>query len=166
MGEVVVSEGPFKDLSIFFVHLSPALEDDRLLEVQDLFKNVEKTSEAIIMGDLNSLSPHDPYDHQSLLKIFKNNNVIKYGTETLRFDVIKKIESFGLIDAATFIKYAFTSSTPTSSNKDMNHAANLRIDYAFLKNNLTQYLTKIEVVKNKNTELASDHYPLFIELHK
>lgn len=164
--EASVESGPFKDLHIFFVHLSPISEDNRLLEIEELLKYIEKLSEVIIIGDFNSLSPHDPYNQEELLKIFKENKVTKYGTQILRFDVIKKIESSGLADAANYLNYPFTASTPTPSNQDINHIANIRIDYAFLTKNILQHLKNIEIFKNNIADEASDHYPLFIDLLK
>ncbi len=164
--EATIENGLFKNFGIFFVHLSPISEDDRLLETRELLQNVAKFSEAIIMGDFNSLSPNDPYDQKELLQIFKKNNIIKYGTEKLRFDVIKKIESEGLVDTMNYLKHPFASTTPTPSNKDPNHSANIRIDYAFLTKNIIKYFKKAEVFKNEVADMASDHYPLFIELQK
>ncbi len=162
----IIENGPFKNLSVFFIHLSPVSEDARLLEINKLLKYTTKVPQAIIMGDFNSLSEHDPYNQKKLLNIFQKNNIIKYGTKKLRFDVIKEIELSGLIDATNYLKYPYSASTPTLSNKDINHIANIRIDYAFLTKNIIKYLKRVEIVKNKHTEIASDHYPLFIDLKK
>ena len=164
--EAKVKSGPYEGLSIFFVHLSPKLEDDRLLELEELFKNISQSEEVIIIGDFNSLSPHDSYDKDKLLEIFNAKNITKYGTDVLRFNVIEKVESFGFIDAANYLKYPFTASTPTPSNQDINHAANIRIDYAFLSKEILECLNKIEIVKNSVADQASDHYPLVINLIK
>lgn len=164
--EVIIKNGSFKDFHIFFVHLSPISEDARLLEVKELQKHIDKNTKAVIVGDYNSLSSHDPYNKKELLQIFKKNNITKYGTDKLRFDVIKKIESLKLTDATKYLKYPFTTTTPTPSNKDISHTANTRIDYAFLTKNILKYLKKVEVFKSKFADKASDHYPIYIELQK
>lgn len=162
--EAVIQSGPFSGLSIFFVHFSPINEDDRLLELTNLLPYVSEFSQVIIMGDINSLSANDSYDHKVLLSQFQKNNVVKYGTDVLHFDVINKIESLGFTDASSHLNYSFTTTTPTLSNKDINHNMPIRIDYAFLSKNVLKNLSKIEILKNSITNEASDHYPLYIEL--
>jgi endonuclease/exonuclease/phosphatase family metal-dependent hydrolase len=162
--EAVIKKGQFKGFSIFFVHLSPISENARLLEFKELLKYINKSKNAIIIGDFNSLSANDPYDKRNLLKIFQKNNIVKFGADKLRFDVIKKIESAELMDAVKYLKATFIVTTPTLSNKDINHIANIRIDYAFLTKNILKYLKKMEVFKNSVADKASDHYPLYIEL--
>lgn len=164
--EVIIKDGSYKNFHIFFVHFSPASEDARLLEVEELKKHIRKSSKAIVIGDYNSLSPLDPYNKKELLKIFKKNNIVKYGINKLRFDVINKIESLELIDATKYLKYPFITTTPTPSNKDISHTANIRIDYAFLSKNILKYLKKVEVVKSRVADTASDHYPIYIEFSK
>jgi len=163
--EAVIQIGPFKNLQIFFVHLSPKSEDARLLEIEKLLELIPKSSNVIVMGDFNSLSPHDPYNQEDLTEIFKAKKITKYGDKTLRFDVIEKIESL-MVDGARYLKFPFTNTTPTPSNEDEMHATDLRIDYVFLTENIVKYLKKIEILKNIKTEKASDHYPLFIDLKK
>ena len=158
--------GPFKGLSIFFVHFSPVSEAERLLETEELFKHVSKLNSSIILGDINSLSASDPYNRKKLLDILRKKNISKFGTDKLLFDVVKEFESMGLVDAARHLKYPFTFTTPTPSNKDFTHAANLRLDYAFLSKNVLKSLKKIKILKNKITNEASDHYPLIIKLSK
>lgn len=162
--KTTIIRGSFKGFNIFFIHLSPLSEKARLVEVEELLKYITKSSKAIIMGDFNSLSSSDPYNKKELLKIFQKNNIKKYGEKRLYFDVIKKIESSRFIDAVKVFNHPFEPTTPTPSNKDFNHATNIRIDYAFVTKNIIKNLKKIEVVKNKITNQASDHYPIFIEL--
>jgi len=163
--DVKIKNNFLRSLHIFFVHLSPTSENARLLETGELLKYI-KSSHSVVIGDLNSLSSHDPYDRRKLLQIFKKNKISKYGKGKLRFDVIKKIESSGFTDAAIHLKYPFVASIPTSSNTDKSHAAKIRIDYAFVTKNILQHLNKIEILRNNIADKASDHYPLSIELQK
>lgn len=162
--QVTPKEGKYEGLSIFFIHLSPVSEDDRLMELNKLLKYINKFPRSIIMGDFNSLSEHDLYNKRKLLSFFKKNKIKKYGVESLRFDVIKKIESFGLVDSMKYLKTPWTFSVPTSSNIDINHSVKMRVDYAFLTKNILKYLNKAEIFKNKPSDSSSDHYPFFIEL--
>jgi len=162
--EAKIKTGSFKNLGIFFVHLSPVSEDERLKELKELTRHIKKYSKVIVMGDFNSLSSHDPYNHKKLLEAFKKNKVTKYGIERLDFDVIKKIQHLGFIDAVDYLKLPFIATTPTASNEDLNHATKIRIDYAFLSKNILTNLKKVKIIKNKLTDKASDHYPIYIDL--
>ena len=164
--EAIIDDGSFKKFNIFFVHFSPVSEDARLLEVEEILKYIKKDSKAIVIGDFNSLSASDSYDEKNLLKIFQKNNIKKFGDNKLSFDVIKKIESSGLVDTVDYLKCPFVATTPTSSNKDISHATNIRLDYAFLTKNILKYLRKVKVLRNGIADRASDHYPIFIELSK
>jgi exodeoxyribonuclease-3 len=147
------------------VHLSPVSEEARLLEIKEVLSRAKKFSKSIIMGDLNSLSPHDSYNTENLVKILKEKNIIKYGENVLRFDVIKEIENEGYKDVRMITGQAFIPTTPTPYNKDPYHVAELRIDYAFVSNNMLGEVKKYEVIKDKKTDYASDHYPIYIELN-
>ncbi|MEI7765482.1 MAG: endonuclease/exonuclease/phosphatase family protein [bacterium] len=162
--QVILKEGKYKGLCVFFVHLSPISEEARLKELKKLLIYVKKHPEVIVMGDFNALSLKDPYNHKKLLHSFKEKNIVKYGVDQLRFDVVKKIESFGLFDSMNYLKIPFTFSVPTLSNRDINHAVALRVDYAFVTNGLLKHLKSAKIFKDKTSDIASDHYSFYIDL--
>lgn len=161
-----IQDGPFSDFQFFFLHLSPGSEEDRLKEVDVLLKKAPSSSPVILMGDFNSLSFHDAsqYEKEDLLGALRSNGIEKYGLEALRFDVIKKIEQAGFSDVFQCLHIPFQSTAPTLSNKDLAHAANLRIDYGFINQAGIPYLSGASVFKKNISDLASDHYPLVIDL--
>lgn len=161
-----VKSGLFSELEFYFVHLSPVSEDLRIAEIERFKKQVGLSKKTILMGDFNSLSWRDPYNKDRLLKTFQKFGIKKYGIERLRFDVIKKIESMGFVDGAYYLKSKFKPTTPTISNKDINHIAKIRIDYAFFSKDISNLVNKYKVVKSGVVEAASDHYPIIIELQK
>ncbi len=162
--QVVLKDEKYKGLNIFYVHLSPVSEDLRLKELERLLIRIKKFPKSIIMGDFNALSLKDPYNHKKLLSFFKEKNIVKYGINQLRFDVIKKMELFGLFDSMSYLKKPFTFSVPTISNTDINHALNIRVDYAFITKGLLKDLNEAKIFKNKIADFASDHYPFYIDL--
>ena len=166
IAQVEIKDGPFKNMNIFFLHLTPAGEDERLKETRILKKHLPKSDNFLIMGDFNSLSNRDPYDRVKLIRKFKKNKIVKYGAEKLRFDVIKTLEKNNLIDVSSFLKKKFTFTTPTPSNTDKSHAAKIRIDYAFTTKKLIKNIQNIQVSKGEMADKASDHYPLTVQLHK
>lgn len=163
--QVVVEGGEFKDTAVFFVHLSPVSEDVRLLEIEEIMNHATKNN-SIIMGDFNSLSPHDPYNKKELLNTFRKKQIRKYGESELRFDVIEEIERSGYVDAASYLNHPFTTSVPTAFNIDPSHETPLRIDYAFVSEHLAPSLRGAETHKTRHAEKASDHYPLSIDLER
>lgn len=164
--KVSLKKGPFKHLEVFFIHMSPKEESSRILEFKTLLKNKSPKKSGLIMGDLNSLSPCDPYDKTKLLKRFQKLGITKYGINNLKFDLIKEIEKKGFVDTHIHFQKKFISTVPTPFNTDPHHATKLRIDYAFINKEYLPFFKKIEILKNKNSNMASDHYPIFIDLQK
>lgn len=164
--KATILSGEFMDTEIFFIHLSPISETQRLTELNEIKKHIQKDSHVVIMGDFNSLSHKDKYNKKELLFLFKTQKIKKFGVQKLNFKVIKKVEKSGFIDTMNYSKLPFSHTVPTLSNQDPHHATKLRLDYAFVTKNLIKFLKKFEIVKNKYTEKASDHYPIYIELKK
>lgn len=162
--KVSLKEKKYNEFSFFFVHLSHVSEKDRLKEVKNLI-DIINNKPCIIMGDLNSLSDVDPYGEEILNK-FKKLNITKFGKEKLTFSVIKKLKKLRFIDVAEYLGKSFITSVPTPFNKDPYHAVPIRIDYAFVSRELISYIKNQNILKNKKSNLGSDHYPLFIDIEK
>jgi|GEM_PF-4667136 len=156
--------GPFADTHFFFVHLSPLLETDRLRELDITLPIASAFPHTAIMGDFNSLSPHDPYDRGGLLAALRAIDIKKFGERELAFDVIRRMESEGWIDAMRALKQPFAFSVPTPVNEDKYHVDALRLDYAFLSPGIASKLKDARIVRNEATDFASDHYPIVIDL--
>lgn len=161
-----ILEKNFKETKVIFVHLSPKTEDDRLKEIQEILSTKEIKNKTIIMGDLNSLSIQDGYNENILIKNLIKHSIHKFGDINIRFDVINKVIKNGFVDAVFYKKKKPVYTVPTSSNKDYTHAVKIRIDYAFVTKDLVKKIITAYVVKNRHSEKASDHYPLFLELKK
>jgi endonuclease/exonuclease/phosphatase family metal-dependent hydrolase len=150
--------------NVFYVHLDPRSEEERLKEFQIILKKLERSKTNIIMGDFNSLSPNDNYNKKVLLKKLKQNKVKKFGVKKIKFDVIKKIEKSGFVDIFKYLHKKFEPSTPTKFNTDINHKEKVRIDYAFIDKKHINKIKNCKVHKSKKTETASDHYPLYLDI--
>jgi len=152
-----------EDLAIFLVHLNPKDTDARLKEVRRLVELTRSYRHTVIMGDFNSLSPHDPYDHKALLKLLRKQNIEKFGVGQLRFDCIKFVEAQGFIDVMSTLNKPFTSTVPTPMNVDKMHAAPLRLDYVFISEGLRPFLRDATTLTTPLADSASDHYPLLVD---
>lgn len=151
------------EVAIVFIHLNPKTEADRIIEIKNLLNILKPHPQAIVMGDFNSLSPHDPYDRNELIANLKNKNITKFGSEQLSFDTIQTIESAGFIDCAANKNY-FAHTVPTPANDDPAHAIPLRIDYAFITPNLLPFVKNISIKNGGVFDRASDHFPLVLDM--
>lgn len=156
-----------KNLDIFFVHLSPVSEEERLNEIEIILNKIKEEKEVLILGDLNSLSPDDAYNKQALIDFFSQHQIKKYGDNDIETKVIDKLQHEDFIDIFKLFNKDFIASVPTLSNTDQNHAIPLRIDYAFVRgNSLIKKIASCKIIKNKVFNQASDHYPLILEIKK
>ena len=154
-----------KKLSIILTHLHSMGEDLRLKEI-DIIKNyVNKKEKVIFMGDLNSLSSKDNYNEPRLLKAMKKIKSNKFGERILRKEAIDKITKLGFIDSVRKFSKSFEYSVPTKYNKDQNHFGRLRLDYIFITKNLFKKLSKAKIIRTKETNQLSDHFPVVAEIN-
>ncbi len=150
-------------LSIASFHLTPYTEDLRLPEIDVIVSSQKGFENKILMGDANSLSPYDDYDSRKV-KTFNEVQLKKFTRNgQLRFDAIKKIMSHGYLDSALEMKRNRDYTAPTSINEDSVHS-DMRLDYIFVSEPLRPFLYTYYVVKNSLTQIASDHYPVVLEL--
>jgi exodeoxyribonuclease III len=161
---ISIVETPLGEISIASLHLTPYYEDLRLPEINIIVDYQKKYENRILMGDMNSLSKYDGYAPE-MIKTFNEMQMKKFTTDgKFRFDAIDKIMSNGYLDSAIEMKKNKISTAPTSINEYSAHS-NMRLDYIFISKNLFNRLNSYSAVKNKLTEKASDHYPIFIELN-
>jgi len=151
-------------LNIFLTHLTPGTEDSRMREMSQILSYVNSSDRVVIMGDLNSLSPHDPYRDSELLEIFRKSEIQKFGVDTIRKDLISKLQSAGFKDSSVLTDSPFEPTVPTRFNSDPAHATELRLDYVFLNRAVQKRLFKYDVLKTSETDQISDHYPVLVEL--
>jgi endonuclease/exonuclease/phosphatase family metal-dependent hydrolase len=118
----------------------------------------------IIAGDLNSLSPQDKYDKKKLTRgyvEFMNGRGKAKVRDMLTCKTIESILDEDLIDVYKKINDKTDFTMPTDlrcKNKD----SAVRLDYIFCSNGFE--IVDSGIVKNKSTEKASDHYPVYAVL--
>lgn len=151
-------------IAILFYHANPFAEDARVREITTLAAYCATFSHAVVMGDFNALSPHDPYAQRGTLSALQEKGIKKFGDTQLTFAAITAFEQAGMIDVAHALQLPFVPTTPTPFNHDAMHAVPVRIDYAFVTPSLLPHVESIEVVKNDLTNRTSDHYPLLLIL--
>lgn len=153
-----------KDLTILATHLNPYNPTNRLHEVKEILKHTNLKEKTILTGDLNSLSPHDNYDENDLLKLMGERKIIKFGKHKIEYTSIQLIENAGLHDAYLMKRKTFKHTAPTAANTDIAHLAKLRLDYFFINDLLKDNLEKIQIRQNSRTNQISDHFPIILWL--
>lgn len=153
------------EVAVTLLHLNPKDEDSRIAEIEVITELLHPYPYKILMGDFNSLSPHDPYNREELRTLFEAQGLTKFGSASLRFDCIRLIEERGFVDAMTALCKPFTPTVPTPANKDSAHAAPLRLDYLFVSQELQPFLQDARIVCDADTDRTSDHYPIVVDLN-
>ena len=152
-------------LHVLVAHLSPKTEDWRLREVPRINGLLTQHSNEpmFLMGDLNSLSPADPYP-PSLLKQLQQHGISKFGNDALRFDVITALQRAGWIDMLGLqgVGQGFHI-TVTEQSEDADHL-DLRLDYIFANKILAAKITDVRVASSVLIKKASDHSPVVAEV--
>jgi exodeoxyribonuclease-3 len=152
------------DIAVVGTHLSPYSEVVRLNEVKLILSAMESYDNKVVMGDMNSLANSDHYP-PNLIQDFNTGQLRKFTTDgKIQFDVIQDILDSGLTDTAVLLGKNHDTTAPTSVNTDAEHS-DMRLDYIFISKCMTDKLAQYYVVKNPTTEIASDHYPVCIEIN-
>ncbi|MEK6818913.1 MAG: endonuclease/exonuclease/phosphatase family protein [Nanoarchaeota archaeon] len=145
------------------VHPYPELVEKEKTEL--ITKVLESHKEPYILtGDFNSLSPDDNYNPEKLLEGYRKFMKDKAGfkiKDMLQCQMIKIVLTNGLIDTYKSKHEKFDYTVPTnlrSSNKE----SAARMDYIFCSRNFK--VVESGIIKNKFTEDASDHYPVYAVL--
>lgn len=147
------------------VHLSPANEEIRLREAKKVIRFAKKYPNCVIIGDFNSLAPNDPYNKIKLIKLFRKNNITKFGSKRIETRVMKKFFQSGFIDAVKlFSNKGIRYTVPTKKRADEKYVARLRYDYALASKTMILNIRGAKEIKNQYTNTASDHYPILLEI--
>jgi endonuclease/exonuclease/phosphatase family metal-dependent hydrolase len=135
-----------------------------------------KKSNYLLIGDLNSLSPLDKYNKKKMInswskfskgildmphkdrKISTTKDLVE---EMLKRDAVKEVSKKGLVDTYKKKNKNFDFTIPTDLlSKDK--SSGVRMDYIFCSKDFK--VLKSGIIKNKLTEMASDHYPIYAVL--
>ncbi len=134
-------------------------------EKEDLFKEVirRKENPFIVVGDFNEVHPEDNYDKIKLLENFSRKledkqRAEKVVKEILNAKIIKFLLKKDLIDTykEKNKKQDYSYHTKLRGNNLM------RIDYIFCSKEFK--VLNSGIIKDRLTEKASDHYPVFADL--
>jgi exodeoxyribonuclease III len=142
-------------LIVFGAHFDSHHENLRFVEARYLRSQISKEDFSrgayLLVGDLNSLSPRDPYPPDLAAKV-EQAGVEKYGHPP-RFEVIRELEEFGWVD--TLWSKEAPTKWVTASRHRGGVAIDYRTDYIFASPKMTTRLISTEVIE---TTGATDHH--------
>lgn len=157
-----------RTVNIDVVHPHPKLtESEKMRFLANCLRDMQRPY--LIAGDLNAISDEDSYDLEELVIGFEGFHVPSSEFTTARHKVedlmrkltIPEIRRHGLIDTYNALDNPFDFTIPTDLlSKDKR--SGIRIDYIFASPDFE--VVDAGIIKNRYTNSASDHYPVFAVL--
>lgn len=144
-------------------HMSPEDSRHREQEAAEIARRLHHITEpAVVMGDLNTLSPADRehYERVGLPQRLnaKPSLLRKYMVDgQINFRPMEILLEAGLKDT---YEGAFQYSVPTRINGDPMHAAGVRLDYILANVALQALRPQSRIVRDEEVDTLSDHYPV------
>lgn len=153
---------PDNPVPITFIsaHLCPKGRQIRRREAAHLAVEAAADRLALLAGDFNSASPHDPepHDWDSLAPHHRS----RYLADDLRGidqSVLAHLEAAGWVDLGHRLDPAGTPTVPTAAYRHAEFAT-MRCDYLLASQALATRARNYQVIRNDITDTASDHYPV------
>ncbi len=144
-------------LTVDVVHPSYSIDDKE--KIRELGPLVESRTEPYLLtGDFNTLHPEDAYDYDSLAQefaAFDQQKVQKLFDNWKKAECVSWILAQGLQDAFPLESRQSTVPTFYAYGKKQK---GVRLDFPFHTPDLV--VKEAYVLKNEDTEIASDHYPI------
>jgi exodeoxyribonuclease-3 len=147
---------------VFGVHLSACTrrgrERRRVFELRALLRAIAAHQQGphVLMGDFNTVAPGDLLDIRKLPHRLRALVWLSGGH--IRWKTIATVLSAGYVDAFRRLRptdVGYTLPTPEP---------HVRLDYAFVPGGFVQQIRECDVMRTPDAAVASDHYPLMLEV--
>jgi endonuclease/exonuclease/phosphatase family metal-dependent hydrolase len=159
----VRSEFAEPNLFLNVAHPHPSLsEAEKEHFLDENLSGVQKN--CILVGDFNALSDQDTYDREQMISAFRSifgESTVSKIDDMLQCRSIRLVRSKGLIDTFVAAKRPWSYTIPADVLSKYKKSG-IRIDYIFCSRDFK--IIDAGIIKNKLTELASDHYPVYAVL--
>lgn len=153
-------------IDIFVIHLSPFELKDRITEITNIMdekiKQLPADAKVLVAGDFNS---YNAYDAKAYGPKFETERLKYSPTVALSYEVTDFLLENGFKDAFTlYSNEHFKQSIPVSTTEFPENKG-CRYDYIMLSKNLANDCTYSDILREKTTNVLSDHYPNYIRLN-
>ncbi|MFN4277529.1 MAG: endonuclease/exonuclease/phosphatase family protein [Ferrovibrio sp.] len=152
--------GNERPLTLISAHLCPNGPAIRRREAAHLAVQAAPDTLALLTGDFNSASPHDP--EPAGFDTLPAHHRTRYLADDLKAadrSVLAHLEAAGWVDVGHVLDKAITPTVPTAGFVGTEFAA-MRCDYVLATKALAASAASYEVVRAPATNMASDHYPI------
>jgi exodeoxyribonuclease III len=166
--------GVTNNIHVFAVHFSPSNYKKRQEEIKTVLAHASllpPDEMIMIIGDFNALSPSDSIYYSdgfvNARREEQSERVQNLRDGNLDFSVIRIIEDAGYKDVFRMFNNGFKSSFSTATRvaKVGEHkGGGMRIDYAFVNPVMAKHVISADIIHDNDTELISDHYPVYFEI--
>lgn len=145
-------------------HLSPfsaAHREEETSYIANYMKCINRP--AILMGDLNTLSPLDDiyYEKTGLrkrLNAHENSRQRHIKNEKINYEPMRNLLESGLHDIGRSEELDF--SMPTKVHGEIENPRHVRIDYMLVNDQLLTHKPQAHVIRSSEVDTISDHYPV------
>jgi endonuclease/exonuclease/phosphatase family metal-dependent hydrolase len=156
--------GAKDNLNVCAVYLSWIDEKERLPQMQEVLRMMDKNQYGLILGDFNALSPQDGLS-DDLVPGFTDRMKEKYCRDgMICYDTIRAVLDQGYIDRGILHNTPSSITRMTDVHLGAPHSRPVRIDYMFVTHDFEPYISYFELVDNEATRNASDHFPWVMDV--
>ena len=153
------------NLTIIGTHLNPFGGENRIREVQYLTDYAHANEIVFLLGDLNSLNPHE--DHSANISAlppnFRGRHLMPGDTHTVDTRVIATLEAAQFIDLYRLKNPDSHDYTAPTKLVNYTEFARMRVDYIFGTAKAEELTTSCKIIKTDAANLASDHFPVIAD---
>lgn len=156
----VALPGTNRPLTLISAHLCPNGPAVRRREAAYLTVQAVSDTYALLTGDFNSASPHDPEPEG--FNVLPAHHRARYLADDLKGadrSVLAYLETAGWVDIGHALDKAITPTVPTAAFT-CTEFATMRCDYVLATAALAACATRYQVIRTPETDAASDHYPV------
>ncbi len=159
--DVLTADADGQQTRFLAAHLHPRDTSKKLAEMRSVLRHHHLGERTVLMGDFNTISHLDGVVAEDLAE----PTFIRHSRDgMLDFRVTEFLEATGFVD--TFVAMnpdgpLHTIPTPGAEESDFTPA---RLDYIFVSPVFGDSIVSARRIDNEITQVASDHYPLLLEL--
>jgi len=156
----VALPGSGRPLTLISAHLCPNGPAVRRREAAYLAVHAAPDAYALLAGDFNSASPHDPEPEGfDALPAHHRARYVADDFKGADRRVLAHLEAAGWVDIGHALDKAITPTVPTAAFMGTEFAT-MRCDYVLATAALAAGAKRYEVLRTPETDTASDHYPV------